>query len=268
MAIPGLWGSVLQFAVFQARSEGYLRLVGLGVINIGFILIIEARSSFNVPGHGAILSSVLARFVYVNGLVLMMILRDILPLSFGLVFIVLDSTLAAVTLVVWCLETEGASVKRFFHEICSPLVQCRGFTVSSSITTIFLLGFFQMNVFLIFTIRPDFVGNIFDLDSFAGQSHGFLASYFFILSIHGFIHITNACNINLSFSSASLFYRLVWNIPVLVILFAVDQIERNLFVFLVVFDFVCCVIILFFIIFEKISGTNIVGEAENMTLRN
>ena len=232
---PVLWKLILQFEL-QGRSEGYLRLVGVGLINVGFILIIEARSSYKVPGHGAILWSVLARFVFINGFVLMMILREMIPLWFGVLFMVLDSTLATITLVIWCRE-ESASRESFWSQICCPFLQCRGFRAGPSLSTIYILGILQLFFFLVFTIKPDIAGDVLHLDPFQGFSHGFLASFSFILSIHGLMHATNACNINPLFKSASLFYRVVLTVPVVTILFAVGQIELYLFVFLLVFDF-------------------------------
>lgn len=100
LACPQLWKFVLQLH-FEGRTEGYLRLFGLGVLIIGFILGISARSNYQVPKHGPILGSILARFLYVNGIVLMLILRNMLPISFGLVFMALDTLLALITLVIY-----------------------------------------------------------------------------------------------------------------------------------------------------------------------
>ena len=92
---PQLWRIILQLD-FQGRTEGYLRLIGLGVVIIGFLLIVAAR----IDQQGPILGSIFARFVFVNALLAMLAIRNTMRLSFGLLFMGLDLSLALITLVI------------------------------------------------------------------------------------------------------------------------------------------------------------------------
>ena len=251
LVAPQLWEIILQFDL-EGRSEGYLRLVGLGLIEIGLILMIAARSKHKMSRHEEILTSVLGRLLLVVAILLMMILRDMLPLSFGLFFMVLDSSLAVTTLVIWCRETEGASVSSFFREIFAPLLQCRGPKTGGSIMVIFYLGIPQFFFWFVLTVRPDFAQKMFQLDSFQAYSAGFLAAYFFLLSIHGEYHVVGASNVNHCLSPAFVFYRILLNVPVYIVLFLVDQIERNLFIVIVVWDVLYSVGIFIFVSQEKL----------------
>ena len=234
---PQLWKIILQFNL-EGHSEGYLRLMGLGVIDIGLIFMITARSNHKVFRHEEILTFILSRFHLVVAVSLMMILRKMLPLSFALFFMVLDLSLALITLVIWCRETEGASVRSFFREIFAPLLQCRGPKTGGSIMVIFYLGIPQFFFWLVFTLRSDFAQKMFHLDSFQGYSVGFLAAYFFLISLHGLYHVVGASNVNHCLGPAFVFYRILFNVPVYIVMFLVDQIERNLFIVLMVFDLV------------------------------
>ncbi|KAJ7393330.1 hypothetical protein OS493_006300 [Desmophyllum pertusum] len=250
LVCPQLWRIILQLD-FLGRTEGYLRLIGLGVLVIGFVLIISARSNQQVPTHGAIFGSILSRVIYVNGILLMLVLRGMIPLSFALVFMVLDTLLPVITLVIWYRETEGASVSLFFREIFTLLFKFSCVTSGGSIAAIFFVGLFQMFICLVFVIRPGIAQNILQLDDFQGHSNGFLACVFFTLSIHGWYHVTNASAVNHPFVPAALCYRLLLNVPVLLILVLVDQIERNLCLTLLSFDLCSSIIILLFVTFSK-----------------
>lgn len=263
LVCPQLWKVLLQLE-FQGRTEGYLRLAGLGVFIIGFILVISARSNFQSPTNGTILGSVLSRLLYVNGILLMLVLRDVLPLSFALVFMGLDTLLPLATLVIWCRETEGASVGFFFREAFTSMFQFRGVTSGGSIAAIFFVGVFQMIFWLVFVIRPDIARDIFQLDPSKGFSDGFLASFFFTLSIHGWYHVTNASTVNHPFVPAALFYRISLNVPALLILVLVDQIERNLCITQLGFDIFLSIIILLFATFSKKVALTEDGDERTM----
>ena len=250
LVCPQLWQILLQLDL-PGRTEGYLRLVGLGVLVIGFILVISARSNLQSPIHGTILASVLARLLYVNGILTMMVLRNMLPLSFALVFMGLDTVLPLITLVIWFRETEGASVLLFLREAFSSILKCHGFQSGPSISAIFLVGIFQLFFWLVFVIRPDIAQQILQLDQFQGHSNGFLASSFFSLSAHGGYHVANASAVNHPFVAATLFYRILLNVPTILILFTVDQIELSLGITLLAFDVCFSIIILLLATFSK-----------------
>ena len=245
-----LWKIVLRID-FQGRTESYLRLTLLGVFIIGFHVVITARSTDQSPRNGTILGAIFGRLVYVNGFLLIMVISDMVPLSFALTFMILDSALALITLVIWVRETEGASVILFFREVFLPILKLRGVTSGYSMAAVFFIGIFTMFFWLVFTIRPDIAQNIFHLDQFQGHSGGFLACVFFTLFIHGWEHVTNASCINHPFVSGAIFYRIVLNIPALIILYLVDQIERNLFIVLLSFDISLSGIVSLFAVFSK-----------------
>ncbi|XP_078373440.1 uncharacterized protein LOC144657026 [Oculina patagonica] len=260
---PQLWKILLQLD-FLGRTEGYLRLIGLGVLVIGFIVIISARSNHQDPKHGAILGSVFSRVLYVNGILLMLVLRDMLPLSFALVFMGLDTLLSLITLVIWCRETQGASVGLFFQEVFTGILKFRSLTSGGSSAAIFVVGVFQLFFWLVFVIRPDIAQNILELDDFQGHSIGFLAAVFFTLSIHGWYHVINASAVNRSIVPAAVFYRLVFNVPALIILYLVDQIERNLCLTLLSFDLCTSLVILIFVTFSKKNVSTTEGDERKL----
>ena len=84
---------------------------------------------------------------------------------------------------------------------------------------------------------------MFHLEPFQGYSRGYLASYLFLISVHGLYHVVGASNVNHCLSPAFTSYRVLINMPVLVILFFVDQIEQNIFVVLTSFDVFYSVVI-------------------------
>ena len=260
---PQLWVIILQLDL-EDRSEGYIRLAGLGMMEIGLILLIAARSNHKMYRHEELLTSVLGRLVIVDGILLMMILRNMLPLSFALFYMVPDSFLALATLLIWYRETEGASVGAFFSEIFRPILQCRGPKTGGSILVIFCLGIIQLLFWLVLVIRPDLAQRMFHLDPFQGFSGGFLASYFFLVSIHGLYHIVGASNVNRCLSLAFIFYRISLNIPAFIVLFLVDQIERNLFIVLMSFDVLFSVIIFISVFWEKRNENNSNEEMQEL----
>ncbi|XP_078373441.1 uncharacterized protein LOC144657027 [Oculina patagonica] len=263
LVCPQLWRFLLQLD-FLGRTEGYLRLIGLDVLVIGFIVIISARSNHQDPKHGAILGSVFSRVLYVNGILLMLVLRDMLPLAFATVFMGLDTLLPLITLVIWCRETQGASVGLFFQDVFTGILKFRGLTSGGSIAAIFVVGVFQLFFWLVFVIRPDIAHNILQLDDFQGHSIGFWAAVFFTLSIHGWYYVINASAVNRSIVPAAVFYRLVFNVPVLIILYLVDQIERNLCLTLLSFDLCTSLVILIFVTFSKKNVSMTEGDERKL----
>lgn len=259
---PQLWALVLQLDL-DGRSEGYMRVAGIGVIEIGFILLIAARSSFKMSRHQECLASIPGRLLLVNGILLMMILRNMLPLSFALFYMVLDSSLALITLVIWRLDTEGASVVTFCNEISTSILRCHGPKTGGPTMVIFFLGIFQLFFWLVLVIRPDLAQRMFNLDPFLGYSGGYLAAYFFLVSIHGLYHVVGASNVNRSLSLVFVCYRISLNVPVFTILFLVGQIERNLFITLMSFDMLFSVIIFVSVKLEK-QSENIANEEVEM----
>ena len=186
-----------------------------------------------------------------NGVLVMLLLRGMLPISFAVVFMGLDTFLALVIIVIWSRETEGASVSLFIREAILPIFKCIAVQSGAATTAVFFVGIFQMFFWLVFVIRPDIAQSILQLDQFQGHSNGFLATVFFTLSVHGWYHVTNASAANQPIIPAALFYRVLLNVPALAILVLVDQIERNLCIVLLGFDICFSIIILLFAAFSK-----------------
>ncbi|XP_078373661.1 uncharacterized protein LOC144657230 [Oculina patagonica] len=263
LVAPELWAFIFQLDL-EGRSEGYIRLVGIGLNEIGLILLIAARSNHKMSLHQECLTSIPGRLVLVNGILLMMILRNMLPLSFALFYMALDSSLALITLVIWCWDTEEASLATFLSEIFAPILRSRESKTGGSVLVIFCLGVIQFVFWLVLVIRPDSAQQMFHLDPFHGYSGGYLAAYFFLVSLHGLYHVVGASNVNRCLSFAFIFYRIVLNVPVFIILFLVDQIERNLFIVLMSFDVSFAVIIFISLILEKRNENNSSEEMEKL----
>ena len=261
LAAPQLWAWILQLDL-EGLSEGYMRVVGIGLMDSGFILYAAARASFKMFRHQECLISIPGRLLVVNGMLLMMILRDMLPLSFALFNMVLDSSLALITLVIWRLETPGASVATFCHEISTSILRCHGPKTGGSTVVVFFLGIFQLFFWLVLAIRPDWAQRMFNLVQLEGYSSGYLAAYFFLVSIHGVYHVVGASNVNRNLSLVFVFYRISLNVPVFTVLFLVGQIERNLFIALMSFDVLFSIMIFISVKLEKLGENNADEEAE------
>ena len=177
---------------------------------------------------------------------------------------VLDSFLALVTLVIWCRETEGASVSAFVREIFAPLLQCRGPSTGGSIPVVFFLGIPQFFFWFVLVIRPDFAQQMFHLDSFQGYSAGISGRLLLLVSIHGSYHVVGASNVNHCLIPTFVFYRIYLNVPVFTDLFFVAQIERNLFIVSMIFDLIFAIIISMDIFREKSAKEGNLSEEESM----
>lgn len=248
LAFPELYRIILQLE-YHGRSEGYIRLAGLGIMNIGFIFIIVARSNHKAYRHGTIFASFLSRVIWVPITGLMLILRDMVSVAFAVLFIGLDALLSLGALIVWCWETDKPSFSAFFTELLSPFRDCRGVKTSGSITAIFIIGLIQGIFWYILVVRPDFAQKMLALEEFQGlYASGYLAASFYLISVHGLYHVLCANNANLCLAPVSCCYRVFLNFPVLLILFLVDQIERNLFLAILTFDLLVSFILLCFII--------------------
>ena len=230
---PNLWEAALNLDSTK-RSRGYLRLVGCYLATLSFIYVVLARASSRVLGGvGPILVSVPERLLYVNGALLMMYLREMLPLGFVALFLVLESSLALLTLILWCSETTNPSPGAFFREITAPLSAQstkRSLTVQQAFRAV--VGAVQLVSGLVLMAVPSRVQMLLHLDTFVYGTFasGYLSAMFLLASIHGLYHIFTSTEEkgSVAFSSAAVFYRVVFVIPVLCVLFAVDAIEYQL----------------------------------------
>lgn len=255
LAAPELYHIILQLE-YRGRSEGYIRLAGLGIVEVGFIFIIVARSNHKTHRHATIFASFLSRLIWVPATGLMLILREMVPVAFAVLFMGLDASLTLGTLVIWCWETEKPSFSAFFTELITPFRECRGVKVGDSITAMFIIGLIQCIFWYILVVRPDFAQTMLALEDFVGYASGYLAASFYLISVQGLYHVLCANNVNLCLASMSFCYRVFLNFPVLLILFLVDQIERNLFLTILAFHILVSFILLCFIIRDGRPGEN------------
>lgn len=255
LAVPKLYGIILNVE-YTGRSEGYVRLVGLGVVEIGFLFIILARSTVRIHRYGTILASVVSRLVWVPATGLMFILRNMVPFTFALVFMGLDVLLSLSTLFIWCRERDGSSLGDFLKELLAPFRECHGMKVGGTITAVFFVGLIQTIFWYVLAVRPDFAHKMFVLDNLDGLADGYLAAFLYLISIHGLYHVLCANNLNHPFALASVSYRVLLDTPVSLVLLLVDQIERNLFLTIMSFNMFISTIFLAFLSRERLTITN------------
>lgn len=171
----------------------------------------------------------------------------------------LDSFLSLGTLLFWYWETEGPSFVALLKEFLALIWECRGLRAGGSIMTTVILGVIQVIFWYILAVRPDFAQIFFQLDRFEGFASGYLSAIFFLISIYGLYHVLCPNNVNRCLSPVSICYRVLvlTDAPVLLVLFLVDQIERNLFLALLIINLFVAVILLLSIVSEhgKISQT-------------
>lgn len=235
LCAPIIWHVTLNLD-FSKRSGGYLRLTGCYLFALSFLYVILSRSSSRAPGGlGPILGSVLERLFYVNGALLMMYTRGMVPLLFGIVFIALDTSLGLVTAVLWFCETDTPSAKLFFQEISTAFCSTPDKDWTTSARVVQTIGVIQIVSGFVLMIIPSQMQTFLRLDSFVNGTYtaGFLSCTFLLISVHGMFHIlAGAGEAALPFGVTALFYRVFLVLPILVILFALDQIELRLFLFL------------------------------------
>lgn len=84
LAAPQLYNIMLQLD-YRGRSEGFIRLVGLGIVDVGLIFIVLARCDHKVYRMSTISASTFSRLLWVPATGLMLIFRDMLPVAFALI---------------------------------------------------------------------------------------------------------------------------------------------------------------------------------------
>ena len=200
--------------------------------NIGVIFVILARCEDKVSRYGTIFISIFSRLLWVPITGVLLIVREMEPLSFALLFMVLDPCLALVTLLIWLPEERGPLLRTFCEELLAPGRACGQLKTGGSILIIlscFIIGLIQLIFWYIFVVRPDFSQTLFKLEQFEGFASGYLSTFFYLISIHGLYHVLCALCLNSCLSPGSIFYRVLLDQPVFLILFFLDQIERKLF---------------------------------------
>ena len=94
-------------------------------------------------------------------------------------------------------------------------------------------------------VAPHLIQHALNLSSFEYHTRGFLACIFLLIAIHGWFHVMAGCAELPASSTAALFYRLSFILPLLCILYFCDQIELYLFILLGSSEFGFALILLF-----------------------
>ena len=238
IAAPQLYNIILGLD-YQRRSEGYIPLFRISLVDIGVIFVILGRCEDKVSRYGTILISIFSRLLWVPITGALLIVREMVPLSFALLFMVLDPCLALVTLLIWLSEERGPLFRTFCEELLAPLRACGRLKTRGSILIIlscFIIGLIQLIFWYILVVRPDFAQTLFKLEQFEGFASGYLSTFFYLISIHGLYNVLCALNLNSCLPHGSIFYRVLLDQPVFLILFFLEQIEWNLFLVLLCID--------------------------------
>lgn len=96
--------------------EGYVCLVGFGVVEIGFFFIILVCFIVRIYCYGIILVFVVSCFVWVLVMGFMFIFRNMVFFMFVLVFMGLDVLFFLSILFIWCWERDGFLLGDFLKE--------------------------------------------------------------------------------------------------------------------------------------------------------
>ena len=249
VCVPSLWGQFLEFHVNRIL-EGYLRLSGIHLVALSFIYIIIAREGSFSSKNGPVLSSICERLILVNGILLLFLLKDFLPLYFALLFILMDSILSVLTLCIWLRETPCPSLNLYFNEIVSSLRSYLRFKKSSmSHFTVQTIGILQFCGGIALLTYPWLIQQ----NSHRAEQHtqGILSCTFLVIAIHGWFHVMAGGAHFSGFPIAAVFYRLVFIIPSTCVLYLYDQIDVLLFILLGSCESGFALIILFSIFLES-----------------
>ena len=227
IAAPQLYNIILGLD-YQRRSEGYIPLFRISLVDIGVIFVILGRCEDKVSRYGTILISIFSRLLWVPITGALLIVREMVPLSFALLFMVLDPCLALVTLLIWLSEERGPLLRTFCEELLAPVRACGLLKTGGSILIIlscFIIGLIQLLFWYILVVRPDFAQTLFKLEQFEGFASGYLSTFFYLISIHGLYNVLCALNLNSCLPHGSIFYCVLLDQPVFLILFFLEQIE-------------------------------------------
>lgn len=116
-------------------------MVGLGIMNIGFIFIIVVWFNYKVYCYGIIFVLFLSCVIWVLIMGLMLIFRDMVFVVFVVFFIGFDVLFSLGVLIVWCWEMDKLLFSVFFIEFLLLFCDCCGVKISGLIIVIFIIGF-------------------------------------------------------------------------------------------------------------------------------
>ena len=236
--VPGLWIIALQLDL-PTRDRGYFTLVGSGLFGIGLFYVVNSRNkSSQIPHHGSLHGTVLSRLLIVNAVVIRFYTQGMINERFALMFSILDSTLAAVTYIIWSREDKNASFMKFLQQIwfvVNPfsknlptykIFQALGYAQ-------FISSFFAPSILLNSGVVPGTIQG--------SQAEGMLKCYFFTMAAHAVLQILASGAQNDSFPIAYVFYRAAWNIPVFFLLAMASQIPWGLSNTMIIYDVMCII---------------------------
>ncbi|CAB3992116.1 Hypothetical predicted protein [Paramuricea clavata] len=241
---PGLWNMAVLLDV-AAGGRGYFILAGAGLVDIGLCYVVLSRNkSSQIPNHGPLLGTVVSRLLIINAILITFYTQGIINARFGLMFSILDSTLSIQTYIIWSRENKDASFMKFLQEIWSTV---NPFSAKPPPYMIFqALGFAQF--FMSFTATSILMSSGVVPSTIQGShTEGLLRSYFVTMAVHAVLQILASGARNDSFPIASVFYRVIWNIPVFFLLAMTSQIPRGLANILIIYDvmFIVVTVVLF-----------------------
>ena len=230
---PDLWNMVLQMD-FGADGKGYFILFGSGLVDIGICLVVLARNKASqVPNAGPLICTVFNRLVIANAFIITFYTQGIFNLRFAAMMSPLDSTLSILTYVIWANETVDASLNKFFQDIWSTINP-----VSSKAPRFTMLYLFGV-VHLVFSLAAPsmLISTGLVPSSIVGRhAEGLFRAYFVIRTFLALIHMLAAGSQNDSYPIAAMFYRLICDVPVCIVLGFFSLMPLKLAMVLVFYD--------------------------------
>lgn len=260
--VNGLLGvafpTILNFAMFNMKLSGrendYVRIICAQLVVIGFLYVVTARSRPKADGNGAILGTVPERLFFVSAVLIWLYQQSLIPILFATAFAGLDSTLAVVTFIIWFRGTPGASPMKGLREIADMILPVLKPMQKWSSKCTQIVGYFQIVVSLTFMFEPEIARDALCLDTFGRFSKGLIALFFMSNVVISWLHILGGGDGNESSPIAAVFYRLVWNVPLVAIMYFFGRIEEGFAVAMGTSDLIGAFIILIPLCFESLSS--------------
>ena len=237
---PGVWIRILLLDL-DAFGRGYFVLVGSGLAVIGsYYVVISRHKSSQIPNHGPLLGTIVSRLLLVNAVLIIFYIWRMINARFALMFGILDSTLAVITYIIWSMEYKSASFITLLQEAWSAVKLFSDKTPPYGILQVlglvqFILGFTVPSLLMSSSVVPSNIEG--------SHVEGMFRCYFVTLALHAVLHILASGVQNDSLVIASIFYRVVWNIPVLFLLGILSQIPKALSSILIVYDAIFVIVI-------------------------
>lgn len=244
VAFPELMSRLFMMKL-SGRGHGYWQLDCGFLTVIGFFYIVTARSRPAVPGNGAILGTVPERLFFVTAVLVWLFQQSLVPVLFAAAFVILDSTLAIATYIIWSRDTPDASPKKCLVEIAKIMLPILGPSRKWSSTFVQIIGYLQMVISVIFLLKPEIARDTMGLDAFDGNSKGLIALLFMQMTIIGWFQVLGGGDGNASCPIAAVFYRVAWDAPLITLMYYFGSIERGLALALGIADSLSALIICF-----------------------